>query len=140
MTKKLCLLWQNVITGHWYHIGDLLLKDAGDYAFKYEDADGSGLYAALENGYRLHPTFPEIGKEYESTFLFSAFARRLPGRNRKDYTPILAELGITQESTDFDLLAATGGRLNSDSYEFVKPDYTVQLLKRSEQQCESRTK
>ena len=81
-----------------------------------------GLKDALRNGYRLHPSFPEIGKEYESKFLFSAFLRRLPDRNRKDYAPIFVELGVTDESSDFDLLAITGGKLNSDSYEFVKPN------------------
>lgn len=122
MTNKLHLLWQNALTDKWYHIGDLVLKDTGVYAFTYNLSDeANGLYAALKEGCHLHPTFPEIGKEYESSFLFSAFARRLPDRKRKDYAPILAELGITQESTDFDLLAATGGRLNSDTYEFVKP-------------------
>lgn len=122
MTNKLCLLWQNALTNQWYHIGDLILKDTGVYVFTYNISDeAKGLYAALKNSYHLHPTFPEIGKEYESTFLFSTFARRLPDRNRKDYASIFAEIGITQESTDFDLLAATGGRLNSDSYEFVKP-------------------
>ena len=76
----------------------------------------------MGNGYRLHPSFPEIGKEYESKFLFSAFLRRLPDRNRKDYAPIFVELGVTDESSDFDLLAITGGKLNSDLYEFVKPN------------------
>ena len=122
MTNKLCLLWQNALINQWYHIGDLILKDTGVYVFTYNISDeAKGLYAALKNSYHLHPTFPEIGKEYESTFLFSTFARRLPDRNRKDYASIFAEIGITQESTDFDLLAATGGRLNSDYYEFVKP-------------------
>lgn len=121
MANKLCLLWQNARTSQWYHIGDLVLRDTSVYAFTYNISDeDNGLYAALKDGYHLHPTFPEIGKGYESNFLFSTFARRLPDRSRKDYAPILAELGITQESTDFDLLAATGGRLNSDSYEFVK--------------------
>jgi hypothetical protein len=54
--------------------------------------------------------------------LFSAFLRRLPDRNRKDYAPIFVELGVTDESSDFDLLAITGGKLNSDLYEFVKPN------------------
>jgi len=122
MTNKLCLLWQNVMTRQWYHIGYLILKDSGMYVFKYDETEKHrGLKEALLNGYRLHPTFPEIGKEYESKFLFSAFLRRLPDRNRKDYAPIFTELGITQDSSDFDLLTITGGKLNSDSYEFVKP-------------------
>lgn len=122
MTNRLCLLWQNVISRQWYHIGDLILKDTGVYVFKYDDTNKHrGLKEALNNGYRLHPSFPEIGKEYESKFLFSAFLRRLPDRNRKDYAPIFTELGITQESSEFDLLTITGGKLNSDSYEFVRP-------------------
>lgn len=57
MTKKICLLWQNVITGQEYHIGDLVLKETGDYAFKHDDTEGyRGLYDALKNGYHLHPS------------------------------------------------------------------------------------
>jgi len=135
VTTKLCLLWQNALIGQWYHIGDLILKDSGVYAFKYKSSDEpKGLSEALKNGYQLHPTFPEIDKEYESSFLFSAFARRLPERKRKDYVPILAELGITQQSTEFELLAATGGRLNSDTYEFVSPNSAELLLNSSDQQ------
>jgi hypothetical protein len=135
MTTKLCLLWQNALTGQWYYVGDLILKDSGVYAFKYNASDEpKGLSEALKNGYHLHPTFPEIDKEYESSFLFSAFARRLPDRKRKDYVPVLAELGITQQSTDFELLAATGGRLNSDTYEFVNTYSAELLLHRSDQQ------
>lgn len=123
MEKKLCLLWRNVSSGQRYHIGDVTLKESGTYAFKYNTIESAGgLKDALRNGYRLHPSFPEIGKEYESKFLFSAFLRRLPDRNRKDYAPIFVELGVTDESSDFDLLAITGGKLNSDLYEFVKPN------------------
>lgn len=130
MINKLCLLWQNALTGQWYHIGNLVLKDTGVYVFTYNVTDESkGILAALKNGYHLHPTFSQVGKEYKSVFLFSAFARRLPDRKRKDYAPILKELGITEASSDFDLLVATGGRLNSDSYEFVNPDRAELLLK-----------
>ena len=115
------------------------MKDLGVYAFKYNVSDeAKGLSDALKNGYHLHPTFPEIGKEYESSFLFSAFARRLPDRKRKDYVPILAELGITQQSTEFELLAATGGMLNSDNYKFVTPDSAELLLNRSYQQQDNK--
>ena len=117
MEKQLCLLWQNVSSGQRYHIGDLTLKESGTYAFKYNTVESAGgLKDALRNGYRLHPSFPEIGKEFESKFLFSAFLRRLPDRNRKDYVSFFVLLGVTDECSDFDLLAITGGKLNSDLY------------------------
>ncbi|SEK94815.1 HIRAN domain-containing protein [Carnobacterium iners] len=122
MLNKLCLLWQDVNTRSWFHIGNLTLDPDGVYSFFYEtDSINKGLEEALENGYRLHPTFPDVDKTYLSESLFSAFSRRLPDRKRKDYVSVLSDLGINGTSTDFDLLSLTGGAVNSDLYEFVQP-------------------
>lgn len=42
-------------------------------------------------------------------------------KSRKDYRATLKNLGIAKESTDFEILSITGGTINSDNYEFVKP-------------------
>lgn len=122
MVNKLCLLWQNVKTRQWYHVGDLILNDDSSYEFRYDNTHKRrGLDDALKNGYRVFPVFPDTKEKYNSAKMFSVFSRRLPDRRRADYQELFQELGITDDSSDFDLLSATGGSLNSDAYEFVKP-------------------
>jgi len=119
--NKLCLLWQNKKSRNWYHVGNLIYEN-NKYFFKYQvEQSKRNVFEALDNGYRLHPTFPNVQQTYESEVLFSAFARRLPQKSRKDYRVILKKLGVTKESTDFEIMSITGGTINSDNYEFVKP-------------------
>lgn len=119
--NKLCLLWQNKKSRKWYHVGNLTYeKDKYFFVYQVEQSERN-VFEALENGYRLHPTFPDVHEKYESTILFGAFARRLPQKSRKDYRVTLKNLGITKESTDFEILSITGGTINSDNYEFIKP-------------------
>ena len=119
--NKLCLLWQNKKSRNWYHVGNLTYEK-DKYFFTYQvEQSKRNVFEALENGYRLHPSFPNVHEKYESMILFSAFARRLPQKSRKDYRVILKNLGITKESTDFEIMSITGGTINSDNYEFVKP-------------------
>lgn len=119
--NKLCLLWQNKKSRHWYHVGNLTYEE-DKYFFEYQvEQSKRNVFEALKNGYRFHPAFPNINQKYESEILFSAFARRLPQKSRKDYRVILKNLGITKESTDFEIMSITGGTINSDNYEFVRP-------------------
>lgn len=120
--KTLCLLWQNQKTRQWYHVANLTLNDKRMYSFSYErDKKKRGLEEALQNGYHLHPSFPEKLKNYESSKLFSAFSRRLPHKARPDYMELLRENNLNINDNEFDLLTMTGGKLISDNYEFVKP-------------------
>lgn len=118
---KLHLLWQNNETRQFYHVGNL--EHIGDeYVFSYMLEEGKRkLKEAMENGYRPHLSFPDIQREYKSSQLFGAFARRTPDSKRPDYKAILNDLGLPQDSTVMDLLRATGGRLMTDSYEFLAP-------------------
>lgn len=119
--NKLCLLWQNQESRNWYHIGNLLY-DQQKYYFEYQtEPTKRNVYDALKNGYRIHPTFPDLDEKYESSVLFSAFARRLPSLNRKDYQVILRNLGITNATNEFEIMSITGGASHSDNYEFLKP-------------------
>ncbi|MFD1039401.1 hypothetical protein ACFQ3N_13500 [Virgibacillus byunsanensis] len=47
----------------------------------------------------------------------------LSDRRRPDFDDLLQELGLPKDYTEMDLLQATGGRLATDSYEFVNPIY-----------------
>lgn len=119
---RLCLLWQNVVSRQWYHIGSLFYTSNHTFIFTYENNKISrGLSEALQNGYVLHPTFKDRYHTYESNHLFAAFSRRLPNRNRKDYSELMDYLDISEEAGDFDVLAASGGKLIADHYEFVRP-------------------
>ena len=120
--NELCLLWQNQKTRQWYHVANLFLLEDSTYAFSYENKkEKRGLKEAIVNGYHLHPSFPDTEKTYYSKKLFSTFARRLPNKSRQDYVALLELNNLSKESSEFEILAATGGRLISDSYEFVEP-------------------
>lgn len=118
---ELWLVWQNVETRQRYHIGRLVCEN-NNYTFSYEKSGyRRKLDEVLDNGYRPLLAFPDIDKVYTSQKLFGPFARRLPDRRRPDYQTILQELGIARDSTEMEVLRATGGILATDAYEFVPP-------------------
>ncbi|OPX01195.1 HIRAN domain-containing protein [Geobacillus proteiniphilus] len=119
----LWLIWQNEYTRQRYHIGNLL-HDGEKYVFYYEHSrKRRGLLEALENGYKPHLAFRDMERKYVSDKLFGPFERRLPDRRRPDFLEILRTYGLPRDCTDMDLLRATGGKLATDSYEFVAPIY-----------------
>lgn len=118
---ELWLIWQNAETRQRYHLGKLFHED-GIYTFTYAtDGYRRKLAEAMDNGYRPHLAFPDTNKVYTSNKLFGPFSRRLPDERRPDYEAILQELGLPSDSTEMDVLRATGGILATDSYEFVSP-------------------
>lgn len=118
---EMWLIWQNVETRQRYHVGRLLHEN-GIYTFSYEISGyRRKLAEAMDNGYRPHLAFPDTNRVYTSTKLFGPFARRLPDPRRPDYKTVLRDLGLPLDSTEMDVLRATGGILATDSYEFVSP-------------------
>lgn len=117
---ELWLIWQNPHSRQRYHAGTLAHKENA-YSFTYVLDGPRTLTDALEDGYRLHLAFPERHKIYRSQALFNAFSRRLPDPNRPDFPRILNRVGLSPGHTPMDLLRATGGRLATDTYEFVPP-------------------
>jgi len=119
----LWLIWQNEKTRQKYHVANLEHID-GEYVFYYiNNNERRKLKEAMNNGYKPHLAFTNFNKTYKSSQLFGPFARRLPDKRRPDYHKILSDLGLTTDCTEMDLLRATGGRLATDSYEFVSPIY-----------------
>lgn len=116
----LWLIWQNRQTRQKYHVGNLS-HDGKVYRFCYVTSGRRTLADAVANGYRLHVSFPEVDKVYESATLFPPFARRLPDPRRPDFQEILDNLGLPPDYTMMDLLKATGGKQATDPYEFVTP-------------------
>lgn len=118
---ELWLIWQNVETRQRYHVGRLLYED-GIYTFSYEvKGYRRKLAEAMDHGYKPHLAIPDTNKTYTSKTLFGPFSRRLPDSRRPDYPSVLQELGLPLESTEMEILRATGGILATDSYEFVSP-------------------
>ncbi|NIK12444.1 HIRAN domain-containing protein [Alkalibacillus almallahensis] len=120
--KSLLVIWKDFKTNLYYHVGTLNY-DGNRYVFEYSFKSESprNVYAALEQGYRLHPAFPELTKTYQSTSLFSTFNRRIPDENRIGYVNILEELSLNSNADRMDLLQATRGVLSGDPYSFEEP-------------------
>ncbi|MFF5996031.1 HIRAN domain-containing protein [Lysinibacillus sp. KU-BSD001] len=120
--QSLWLVWQNSETRLNYHIGTLSFTD-NQYEFSYTwQSEGvQKVRGALDNGYILHPSFPDLKKNYVSNKLFAAFDRRLPSDIRSDFEQILDEFHLKKESTKMDLLEQTRGKLATDFYSFEKP-------------------
>lgn len=117
---ELWLIWQNPRSRQRYHVGTLAHRE-NEYSFTYALHGPRTLSDALADGYRLHLAFPDAHKTYCSRKLFAAFSRRLPDVNRSDFSRILNRIGLSTAHTPMDLLRATGGRLATDTYEFVAP-------------------
>ncbi|WP_281758963.1 HIRAN domain-containing protein [Alicyclobacillus hesperidum] len=118
--SELWLIWQNPFSRQRYHVGTLV-HDASGYYFTYRTQGQRSVQDALMDGYQPHLSFPDLNKVYQAPNLFAAFARRLPDPRRSDFKTILSELGLPGDYTPMDLLNATGGRVATDTYEFVKP-------------------
>ncbi|QGG48855.1 HIRAN domain-containing protein [Heliorestis convoluta] len=121
--EVLWLAWQNPRSRQYYHVGTLTLKN-DQYTFTYtwyEKAENRKLEHALQDGYSLHPSFPDRQRLYISHKLFPAFDRRLPSIDRLDFDSILSDLGLTNNCSKMDLLRRTRGRIANDTYSFEEP-------------------
>ena len=120
--KSLWLVWQDAKTRLFYHVGTLSYFN-NKYVFNYtfNSRGPQKVREALDNGYMLHPSFPEVTKEYISDKLFAAFSRRLPSEIRVDFQHILENLHLKEGFSPMDLLEQTRGKLTNDQYSFEKP-------------------
>ena len=115
MKDELWLIWKYPKLNKTYKIG-ILNYDDDIYTFKYVNPE---LNSAREVGFRSFPGFDDINKTYESDELFANIETRLPNKSRPDYLEILNSYNLKNDSTKFDILKATKGRLITDNYEFV---------------------
>ena len=114
MNKEMWLIWKQPKTRRRYKIGTL--KYDNKYVFKYTNPE---LDEAIKVGFEYFPGFDCIDKVYESENLFANIATRLPNSKRPDYLEILNAYNLDKDSTEFEILKATKGRLITDNYEFV---------------------
>lgn len=115
MRKEMWLIWKNPITRRRYKIGVLTILD-NQYTFKYISPE---LDDATKVGFNYFPGFEDIKKTYKSEKLFANIETRLPNTSRPDYLEILNSYGLEMDSSQFEILKATKGRLITDNYEFV---------------------
>ena len=114
MKRELMLIWKNPQTRSRFKIGDLSYDEK--YTFKYVNPE---LDDALDSGFEFFPGFEDVNKVYESKELFANIETRLPSPARADYLSILNSYNLEIDSSKFDILKATKGRLITDNYEFV---------------------
>ena len=86
------------------------------FTFKYVNPE---LKEAIDVGFDFFPGFDDHHKIYNSDKLFTNIATRLPNEGRPDYLEILNAYNLDKDSTKFEILKATKGRLLTDNYEFV---------------------
>jgi hypothetical protein len=121
---KLWLVWKDPNTRQRFVVGRLW------YDFKYyfqyfqvKDQNGInnfGLDLAEEFGFRKLEPFQDL-HVYSNRTLFQVFNRRLPDRTRPDFDILVKEYRLNPDCTPLELLEATGGRLATDTLEFVTP-------------------
>jgi len=120
--KSLLVLWKDKNTNLYYHVGTLNYNgEKYTFQYTYNNDSHRKIKDAMRNGYRLHPAFPELKKEYISSSLFYAFDRRIPSSDRVDYISILKDLGLPIEADRMDILRETRGTLSGDAYSFEEP-------------------
>lgn len=92
-----------------------LVQSAEGVNFRY--LDQAQLNQACEAGFSQYPGLP-IGSPDLDRIASDVLMRRLPPRDRGDFSDFLARFGLPsdQEYTDLTLLAYTGAQLTSDSF------------------------
>ena len=109
------LVWKDHSTRQRYIVGELSRN--GKYKFEYRIED---VNKAINNGFEPLIAFPSLDEVYESYDIFPAFSSILPDKRRKDIKEILAKYKL--ETYDaFELLKKSGGKLPTDSLEFIDP-------------------
>lgn len=114
--EELLLVWKQPKTRERYLIG-WLSRDQEGYRFEYERLSPRSINDACAKGFRLLESFPEVGGFWRAKLLFPVFRRRLP---QKWTLPSLQAQGI-HTTEPMELLRVTGGRLPTDTLEFLEP-------------------
>ena len=109
------MIWKND-QGEPFKVGELS-KSAEKYYFKY---DIDGVKKAEAYGFSPLPYLPRIDAEYFREELFRSFSERLPWHGKKDVNSVLKEYNL-EEYNAFELLKKSGGKISTDSFEFISP-------------------
>ena len=116
------MIWKND-EGESFKIGELSRRTK-KYYFKY---DIDGVKKAEAYGFSPLPSLPRIDAEYFREELFQSFSERLPWHGRKDTNSVLKEYDL-EEYDSFELLKKSGGKVSTDSFEFVTPSDEASIV------------
>ncbi|MDH8678152.1 HipA N-terminal domain-containing protein [Fusibacter bizertensis] len=111
----LYVVWKSPDNGARIVIGKL--SKNGCYEFIYNEKEIS---RACKNGFEPLVAFPEFSKEYKNDEVFPTFSSRLPDKRRKDIQKILQKYEMDNYDS-FELLRKSGGKLPTDTLEFIDP-------------------
>ena len=118
--RKLILCWQNPGEKQRtrFAIAELL-RNGDKYSFKYLK-DTEDFERAEQLGFTMYPAF-RTQQELYTSGVFEAFTRRIPPRNRNDFTEYLQNFRIQEDAkiSNFALLGYTGAKLPSDGFSIV---------------------
>lgn len=118
--EELLLAWKQPRTRQRFLIGRLW-RDASAYRFRYELESPFSVKEALEQGFSLLSPFPEIDTQYGSSELFPIFRRRAqPALRNAQISERIAFLDKKSDRSAFEALRLTGGRLPTDTLEFLE--------------------
>ncbi len=117
-TRRALLVWQRPLDASGRRdrcaVAELV-QEAGGVNFRYLGHEQ--LDVAAEAGFSGYPGLP-IASGNLSQIASDVLMRRLPPRDRADFSELLARFGLPADHTytDLSLLAYTGARLTSDSF------------------------
>jgi len=121
---ELWLIWKDPDSRQRFVVGRLWFDS--QYYFQYVRSDSQtsltnyGMDLARKFGFRKLEPFQD-SRVFANDTLFHVFSRRLPDRTRADFESLVKEYKLEPECTPLELLEATGGRLATDTMEFVTP-------------------
>ena len=115
VNNTIWMIWKNE-EGESFKVGELS-RQAEKYYFKY---DIDGVEKAEEYGFSPLPNLPRVDVEYFREELFQSFSTRLPVHGKKDISSVLKQYDLKAYDA-FELLKKSGGKISTDSFEFVEP-------------------
>jgi hypothetical protein len=98
-----------------------LIRTSSTFQFHY---DGEDLSRAVGLGFRGYPGMNDLDHSYNGQSI-SAFASRIPSRERSDFDHLVGAWGANRDMDDFTMLGVTGGRLPTDMFEFIPVIHAV---------------
>jgi len=115
----LLLVWKDPDTRQRFVVGILSHNEKNEeYKYMYVNPEKN---AAFSHGFQNFPSFPDLNEVYViEGEIFPGIKPRLPNRKRENYPEILKKYNLDATSSDMEILAATRGRLGTDSFEFVQ--------------------
>ncbi len=124
---ELLLVWKQPQTRQRFLIGRLWKAEDG-YHFAYEQSVPRSVLHAQSAGFHLLEAFPMLDDESRSSRLFPTFRRRVvPSWRSRNLKKVIGDLDFSRDEDVFEFLRITGGRLPTDTLEFLEPgEYGVQ--------------